>query len=89
MNAEALGDCFELKPVGCRIVSSILDIVHFGLFRFIQCIQLGEGLLALFRIVPNFDPICFVGGTSLNNVDDVLRWVGIGRTRRSIAREVI
>lgn len=48
MNAEALRNCLELEPVRGRIVSSIFNIIGIVFAGFVECIQLGECLLALF-----------------------------------------
>lgn len=89
MNAQALGNCLKLEPVRCCEVGGIFNIIGLGSFRFVDCIELAKGLLPLFRLVPDFNPVSFVGRTSLNNINDVLRRVDIRWTRCSIPGEIV
>ena len=90
MNTQALRNRLELEPVRGRKVSSIFNIVGVIFAGFVQCIKLGECLLALFWLVPDFDPILlFCSTTSLNDINDMLCWVGIRRARCSVPIEVV
>ena len=86
LNTEPCGYHLELEPVRRGIISGILHVVLHR--RLIQGLQHLKRMLSFIRLLPNINPVNhFV--TPLDNIDDVLGWVGIGRTGCSIPGKVV
>lgn len=55
----------------------------------VQLLQFNDGSLAFARTVPHINPVDLLAVVSLDDFDDVLRWVRIRRTRGSISCKVV